>query len=215
MRRHLNARQTLGLGLEILVNFALPWLAYRLSVPYWGEHGAVLASALPPLLWSGLELIWHRRLDLLSLLVLGGILLSLFAVLLGGSATLLLLRESLITGAVGVVFLLSALARRPLIYYLARASLARQGREAQARFDARCRDRDGTLTPWLRSLTQLWGGGLVGEMVLRLWLARRLSVDLFLLLAPWLSYGIYGLLAAGTWLYLRRVRNSSVGATAV
>jgi hypothetical protein len=57
--------------------FLLPWLCYRWAVPQWGETAGLIASSLPPLLWSGIELLRFRRIDALSLLVLAGILLSL------------------------------------------------------------------------------------------------------------------------------------------
>jgi hypothetical protein len=37
---------------ELAVNLVLPWLAYRLAVPHWGETGGLIASAVPPLVWS-------------------------------------------------------------------------------------------------------------------------------------------------------------------
>jgi hypothetical protein len=52
-------------------------------------------------LWSGIELLRFRRIDALSLLVLAGILLSLLAMLLGGSPRVLLMRESLLSGLFG------------------------------------------------------------------------------------------------------------------
>ncbi|UGA39025.1 hypothetical protein JOS77_05000 [Chromobacterium haemolyticum] len=97
--------QRAKLILEIIVNFLLPWLCYRYGEPRWGEAGALMFSALPPVLWSVVELLRFRRVDALSLLVLLGIGLSLLAMLLGGDARLLLLRESLITGLIGCGFL--------------------------------------------------------------------------------------------------------------
>ncbi len=103
------------LALDLTFNLLLPWLAYKLAKPYWGEFGALLASALPPLLWSCVELIRHKRVDALSIMILAGIGLSLFALLFGGSPKLLLVRESLISGLVGIAFLMSAPFSRPLV----------------------------------------------------------------------------------------------------
>ena len=87
-----NVPQRAKLILEIIINFLLPWLCYRYGEPRWGEAGALMFSALPPILWSMAELLRFRRVDALSLLVLLGIALSLLAMLLGGDARLLLLR---------------------------------------------------------------------------------------------------------------------------
>jgi hypothetical protein len=109
---------------ELAVNLLLPWAAYRLALPHWGEVGGLIASAVPPTVWSIVGLVRFRRLDALSAIVLVGIALSLGAMALGGSARMLLMRESLASGAIGLAFLLSLFARRPLGFYLARASAA-------------------------------------------------------------------------------------------
>src|ERR1700760_4195238 len=96
-----------GFVLELAVNFLLPWLAYRLALRGVGDTGALIASAVPPLVWSTIELARFRRVDALSVMVVAGIALSVAAMALGGSPRMLLLRESLVSGAVGLVFLLS------------------------------------------------------------------------------------------------------------
>lgn len=115
-----------GLILELVVNLVLPWLAYRIAQPHYGDTGALYASAIPPLVWSIVEFIRLRRVDALSVLVLLGIALSIVAMALGGSPRVLLMRESLVSGAIGVAFVVSLVLARPLIFYLARASIARQ-----------------------------------------------------------------------------------------
>ena len=112
-----------GFVLELAVNFLLPWLAYRLALPHLGETGALIASAVPPIVWSLIELVRFRRVDALSVMVVAGIVLSVAAMVLGGSPRVLLLRASLVSGAIGVVFLLSLPLRRPLLFYLARAGV--------------------------------------------------------------------------------------------
>jgi hypothetical protein len=54
----------------------------------------------------------------------------------GGSAHLLQLREKLVTALIGLFFLGSAAIGRPLIYQLARASLARRKPSELAAFEA-------------------------------------------------------------------------------
>src|SRR5689334_2766940 len=100
-------RKHLHLALDLGCNIAFPWIAYKLAEPVWGEFGGLLASALPPLLWSVVGLVRHRRVDALSTMILAGIALSVFALLLGGSPKLLLVRESLISGLIGLAFLVS------------------------------------------------------------------------------------------------------------
>ncbi|WP_434629702.1 VC0807 family protein [Chromobacterium sp. CV08] len=192
--------------LELLVNFLLPWLCYRWAQPHWGEMGGLLLSALPPLLWSGWELWRERRVDALSTLVLLGIVLSLAAMALGGGGRMLLLRESLLGGLFGAAFLLSLLLPRPLVFYLARATMERQrddGRQHCEQLWQRPLFRRG-----MRAMTLLWGCGLVLEMLLRSWLAWHWPVERSLLLLPWIGYAVMGGLCAATWLLRRRLAGS-------
>ena len=50
----------------------------------------------------------------------------------GGSARLIQIRDALVTGAIGIMFLGSLALQKPMIFYLARATLARNT-EAGAR----------------------------------------------------------------------------------
>ncbi len=194
-------RKQLHLVAEIAVNLALPWLAYTLAQPRWGELGGLIASAIPPLLWSLGELLRHRRLDALSVLVLVGIAMSLVGLALGGDGRILLVRESLASGAIGVVFLLSLLLDKPLVFYLARATMAREGDDAH-----------DVIAEWwatpgarraVRVMTAVWGGGLTAEAALRTWLAWNWAPSRFLAVAPFIGYGMMAVLMLWTFWYRR------------
>jgi hypothetical protein len=191
--------------LELAVNFLLPWLAYRLALPHLGETGALIASAVPPIVWSLVELVRFRRVDALSVMVVAGIALSVAAMALGGSPRMLLLRESLVSGAVGVVFLLSLPMRRPLIFYLARATVAREMEGGAARFEALWQERPA-LVAAIRLMTLLWGVGLTGETALRAWMALTWPIERFLVVSPFIGYGIYGGLTLWTLWYRKTMR---------
>lgn len=196
----------LQLGLDLAVNLFLPWLLYTLVEPAQGEFRALLASSAPPLIWSLGELIIHRRVDALSLIVLIGIVLSLFGMALGGDARLLLIRESLVSGLIGVVFLASLLIGKPLIYFLARATMQRQhGAEGAARFQQW--SESAIVRRGLTMMTLFWGLGLTGEAGMRTWLALIWPPQRFLAIAPPLGYAFAGVLAGWTFWYTRRLRN--------
>ncbi|MCD4499699.1 VC0807 family protein [Chromobacterium vaccinii] len=198
--------------LELVVNFLLPWLCYHWTKPHWGEMGGLLLSAAPPIAWSLWELWRTRRVDALSMMVLLGIALSLLAMLLGGGEKMLLLRESLLTGLFGAAFLLSLLLPRPLVFYLARATIERKeegGRERCERLWQQAAFRGG-----IRTMTVMWGVGLVAEMALRSWLAWHWPVERSVLLLPWISYGVMGALTAATLLMRRRMGAGLPRATA-
>ncbi len=192
--------------LELAVNFLLPWLAYRLALPRFGETGALIASAVPPIVWSLIEFARFRRVDALSVMVLAGIALSVAAMALGGSPRMLLLRESLVSGAVGVAFLLSLPMRRPLIFYLARATVAREMEGGATRFEALWRERPALVTS-MRLMTLVWGAGLTGETALRAWMALTWPIERFLVVSPFIGYGIYGTLVLWTLWYRKMMRN--------
>ncbi|MEO9384227.1 VC0807 family protein [Chromobacterium phragmitis] len=188
---------------ELIVNFLLPWLCYRWGKPHWGEMGGLLLSAAPPIVWSLWELWRNRRVDALSMLVLLGIALSLLAMLLGGSEKMMLLRESLLSGLFGGAFLLSLLFPRPLVFYLARATIERREEGGRERCDRLWGQAEFRRV--IRFMTAMWGVGLVAEMALRSWLAWHWPVERSLLLLPWISYGVMGLLTAATWLMRKRL----------
>ena len=191
---------------ELLFNFLFPWLCYRWAHPQWGETTALIVSSLPPLLWSGYELLRFRRIDALSLLVLAGIVLSLLVMLLGGSPRVLLMRESLLSGLFGVAFLLSLFCEKPLVYHLALATVSREGADGEQRLVQRWQE--AGFRQGIRQMTWLWGGGLTLETILRALMIWQMPVETFLLLSPFVSYGIMGALAALTWLGRRRLRAS-------
>ncbi|MBA4708791.1 VC0807 family protein [Aquitalea aquatica] len=188
---------------ELVCNFLLPWLCYRWALAPWGESIALMVSALPPILWSVVELLRFRRIDALSLLVVGGIVLSLLVMLLGGSPRVLLMRESLLSGLFGVVFLLSLLTARPLVYHLALATVVRESADGRARFIQRWQE--PAFRQAIRRMTGLWGWGLTLEALIRAAMIWQLSVDSFLLLSPFVSYGIMALLIGLTWLGRQRL----------
>ncbi|MEC5387922.1 VC0807 family protein [Uliginosibacterium sp. H3] len=199
-------RKHIHLALDLGCNIALPWLAYKLAEPVWGEFGGLLASALPPLLWSIVELVRHKRLDALSMMILAGIALSIFALLLGGSPKLLLVRESLISGLIGIAFIVSAPFSKPLVYHLAHAMAQRQEAAGEdsgsAAFDEWWQEPESQRM--LRGITWGWGLGLTAEALLRGWLAWHWTSERFLALSPFVSYGLIGMLLLWTLWYRKR-----------
>lgn len=110
-----------GFGVEILINMVLPWLIYVAAQPSLGRVHALMVSAVPPLVWSVVQIAVKKRIDALSMLVIAGIALSLAALFGGGSFRMLELREHLVTGLIGLVFVGSVLIGRPLLDVLVRA----------------------------------------------------------------------------------------------
>lgn len=191
-------------GLEALVNFILPIIVYDLAKPHWGDVRALMASSGPPIAWSLALLIVKRRLDALSMLVLTGIALSLLAYLGGGSVRFLQLREKLVTVSIGAAFVVSAAIRRPLIYYLARATMMRRSAKEAEEFVA-LRD-NPHFRRTMTVMTLVWGCGLLAEAAMATLLVFSLSIHDYLVAGPILGYSTMGALGLWTFLYGRRAR---------
>ena len=193
-----------GLATEAAINFVLPYLIYGWAKPHWGDVNALIASSTPPIVWSLVEFARRRRVDALSILVLSGIALSLLAYVGGGGVRMLQLREKLVTGLIGAIFLGSAAIRKPLIYELIRATLARRGSGELDGFVALKNNPHFRRT--MTVITLAWGFGLVGEATLAGALVFTMSVKQFLIVGPIVGNVTTGALALWTFWYSRRQR---------
>lgn len=189
---------------EALVNFILPYLIYSYAEAPLGEVRALLASSAPPIAWSLIEFARHRRLDALSVLVVAGIVLSLLAMLGGGGVRLLQLREKLVTGVIGLVFLGSALIGKPLIYELARATMRRKSESEAQAFEAL--QVYAAFRRTMMVMTLVWGLGLIADVGVAVVLMLSLSIRAYLIVNPILGYATMGALTLWTFLYGRRAR---------
>jgi intracellular septation protein A len=162
----------------------------------------MISSSMPPLLWSAYELIKIRRIDAISLTIVVSILLTVGATALGGSARLIQIRDALVTGAIGLAFLASLLVmRRPLIFYLARAAMAR-GEEGIAAYET-IWDQPGVPAVF-RWLSVVWGLGLVAQTAAMCFLAWIWPISRYMLLSQPVSYAIFGVLMAVSLAYIAR-----------
>ena len=110
-----------GASRELAVNFVLPFLIFNSIGPSLGVVVALMIASTPPILWAIAAFIRERKVDAISVLVLSGIAVSILAFAGGGGVKFLQLRESLVTGLVGLIFLGAAAIGRPLIYQIGRA----------------------------------------------------------------------------------------------
>ena len=197
---------------DVAVNFVLPFLIYSYAAPWLGDVQALLASSVPPILWSIAEFIRHRRLDALSLLVLAGIVLSLLAFFGGGGPRMLQLREKLVTGVIGIAFLLSAAVGRPLIYELARAGMARSGSAEAERMHGLRTDRRFRRS--MTIMTVVWGFGLILDVAIGAVLVFSLTIKEYMIVNPIEGYAVLGGLSLWTFWYSRRskARNEALRA---
>lgn len=206
-------RKTLGsIAVELLVNFLLPYVIFVKAEAGIGQVRALLAASLPPIVWGVIEFARKRQVDAVSILVLAGIVLSLLAFLGGGSARFLQLRENLVTGLIGLVFLGSAAIGHPLIYQLARAGKLRESPAEAERFEA-LRDKQH-FRHGMSVMTLVWGFGLLVQTIAACLLVFRMSISHYLLVSPILGYGTMGGLALWTFWYVKRMKRRGAAAAA-
>jgi hypothetical protein len=191
-------------SVELMVNVALPYACFVIAQPKLGDVRALLLSSAPPILWSLAEFARKRRVDALSLIVLTGIALSLLAFAGGGSVRFLQLRENLVSGAIGLIFLGSAAIGKPLIYQLALATAARRSESAKAEIESL---KDNVyFRRTMMSMTLVWGFGLLAATAVACALVFALPIATYLLIGPFVGYGFMGALALWTFWYGARAR---------
>ena len=195
----------LRIGVEVGVNFILPYLIYEFSEPQIGQVGALLASSIPPILWSAIEFARNRRIDAIAVFAIAGITLSLAAFIGTGSVQLLQMREKLVSVLIALVFLGSAAIGRPLIYELAKAGLARANNHTEvARFE-RLRN-DAYFRNSMLIMTLVWGFGLMADAALSLLLVFTLTIKEYLVVNPIVGYVAMGALVVWNIWFARRRR---------
>jgi len=177
---------------RLVVAGVLPVVGYALLRPHLPSDAAGLALiTVFPVGEIAFERARHGRFDPIGVIALVGIVAGLAgAVLLRGDATLLKVRESLVTGLFGAICLASLGARRPVMFLLARSFSTGGDPKKAAEFDA-IWDLDGVPARF-RFITALWGVALVGEAVVRTALALAAPTTTFLVVSPVLNWGVIG-----------------------
>lgn len=187
--QQMNTRQFLlntirGLVPSLLLSVACTLIVYMLLHPHFASSSLIplLISSLCPVLGNIVSLIRRRHLDVFGVLVLLGIAVSVIGILLGGGPQLLLIRESFVTGAVGLAFLVSLVFPKSFGYYFARQFLTGNDAKKGVGFDA-CWQHH-SFRQGIQGGTIFWGLLLLSEFVLRVVLVFTLPVILALAISP-------------------------------
>jgi hypothetical protein len=143
---------------ELVANFLLPWLCYRWAVPQWGETAGLIVHRCPHCCGAVSNCCVFAVLMRSACWYWQAFCCRLLAMLLGGSPRVLLMRESLLSGLFGLAFLLSLLSGKPLLFYLARATVARESAEGGGVLSALA---GGSFRRGIRQLTLVVGNGSV------------------------------------------------------
>jgi hypothetical protein len=191
----------------VVLNIAAPFASYEiLTSSGLSELTALAVGSVFPLAGIAMAAVRSRRLEWIGVASLAGIMVGLLGGLLFGSAEFLLVKDSIITGGIGLVFLASLLAARPLVFVLGRqmpgadpAAFERQWSSAQFRHGC-------------RQTTAVWGLALIAEAGLRIALSFLIPPATLILISPLLATAVFAPLALWT-IRRRAARQRPVPAT--
>jgi hypothetical protein len=159
---------------------------------------ALLVSGVFPALGVAIGAIRHRRLDVVGVLVLAGIIVGTIFGLVSHSARLLLLEGSVPTAVFGVACLGSLWARRPLMFGFA---LEFTGPDtAKGREMTRLWQYEG-FQRIFRVITAVWGIGFLSEAALRVVVVETTSAGTALAISKVMPFLFVGILSSWTVAY--------------
>ncbi len=196
----------LGIVYSIVVNAILPLVIYQLLKSYTtlSDFWALVISGIPPMIDALVGVIRKGHVDLLAGLALLSIVVSIILILLGGSPRLLLIRGSYYTAAFGLAYLVSFLFPRPLGFYFARYFVTGNVPEKIAEFNGYWKYPEFRFA--MRLSTAVWGISFILEAVIRIYLVFTLTITQFLIVSPFVFYGMLGGVMLWTMLYTRHGR---------
>ena len=195
-------RSILGL---LIINVAIPFGCYALLKAYHASDVTALGVAgIAPALDALISLLRGRRINIISLFVLGGLVIGIIAIFLGGDPRVLLIRESLFTGALGITCFVSLLFPRPLMFSVGRSFIAGKDPEQIARYNQLWQNPSARHTS--RVTTVVWGIVYSSDFLLRLLLVFTLPVAAVLAVGPIITGSLIGGTLLWTFAYLRRAR---------
>jgi intracellular septation protein A len=176
-----------------------PIATYQIAVSngFTELQGLLLASVMP-LASAAWTLLRRRRLDPLSGTLLAAIFVGGAVAVLANDPRVLLVKDSIVTGAIGLAFLVTLLTPRPLLVSFASAISGDDPQRLQA--------------PQARAVIQrlsiIWGLALLGEAVVRVALSFILVPTELMAVSPVLAIGVFG----GLTLWTLRERRVAIAA---
>ena len=194
-----------GLIANAVVDGLGPLLVYQLAVAHMSELHAIGWSMAPPVISNAVSVGRKKRLDIIGSLVIAGIVAALVLNLFGGSARLLLVRDSLITGVIGLLFLGSLMFPRPLVFYIVRQIRTAHDAASVAKWDesyAQSKYKFG-----IPIITAVWGAGLAIEAAARITMVFTLAIPVYLAVSPVVNFGVYAGLIFWSFRFGSAMRN--------
>ncbi|MBV8979509.1 MAG: hypothetical protein JO086_01270 [Acidimicrobiia bacterium] len=177
---------------NLIVAGVFPVVGYALLRSHVDSDATALAIVL---VFPVAEILYERirrgRFEPIGIIAIVGISLGLIgAIAFNGNATLLKVRESALTGAFGLLCLLSLAAPRPAMFYMGRLFATGGDPERMAEFEEIWQL--PTVPRRFRIVTLVWGVGLLGEAVFRTILALTIDTQTFLVVSQIVNWVVLG-----------------------
>ena len=192
-----------SVGLSIFVNGVLPFLLYKILAPYFpsGSVMPLLYASVFPLLGLFVGFVRTRVIDAIAIFALFGIVYSVATMFLAGEVRLALVLGSTQGFLISGVFLVSALVRRPIMFFMVRQFVAGNSVERREGFAAVDRA-DGGRTFFIA--TMVWSAGIALLGVIALGLALTLPPATYLLVNNIVNTAVNVILLVWTIRFVRR-----------
>jgi hypothetical protein len=163
----------------------------------------ILGASLVPAASNIVNFARRRSIDIIGLIILLGLIVGLIPAVFGGTQRLLLLRESFFTGLIGAALLISPFVmRHPIFYYIFREFLTADEKLPDEHFSVLWRA--AHFRRGVRAVTIVWGAVMIGDFVMRAFIALRMNIGFALGVAPLLSIILLLLLGVATAIWLGR-----------
>jgi hypothetical protein len=173
---------------SVLINIVLPYLIYTILKTHITSIIALSLAACVPLVDTLYHLIKDKKLDTFSSFIFLGIVLSIVAAWIGGDERFILLRESYVTGIMGLVFLLSLLTPKPLIYYFAIRFISNKS------VITKRWEEEVSFRHFIRIMAAVWGIGLMIEALVKVVIVYEFPISKALVISPIAQYIIIAIL---------------------
>ncbi|KAG0209713.1 hypothetical protein BGX28_010007 [Mortierella sp. GBA30] len=179
----LQRKQWIMLLISMFFDIVLPIILYYSLKNHMSTLAALLISSAPPAIMVPIKIILYRRVDPIGLLIIFGFILSAVLSVIDGNPRLILLRDSFVTCATGIIFLASLLPItigkfqfRPLTFGVSaqmmqtapRIRYLLEGQTIEENRAEFCWKYSHQFRNGMRATTLVWGIALLIEFALRL-----------------------------------------------
>jgi hypothetical protein len=203
-----------GLAPGLLLDVVLPLATYYVLTGLGtGTVAALLLSGLWPLASIALTVARTRRLDGFGLFILVSIGIGALTSALFDDARFVLLKDSAITGGIGVFFLVSLVVMpRPIMFYFGRRFGTDGSPAGLSRWDGYWAN--PVFRRGQRTMTVIWGLGFLAEAVVRIALGLTLPLDVMVGISAVLPFVVLAGLITWTITYAKRNATAARAAAA-